>query len=160
MKRNKKGFTLIEILVCIAIIAVMGIAIGIGTNKLSQNTKNTNNEKLLKEILSAGNTYCQLSAHKLECTNDAKITFDKLITAGVLDEKILNKDNPTKKDNSKFNKNDEIVIGIVDGEREIIFSCLSYDNKNYEYKLSTIDNCSKEIDKASKENICNWGVCQ
>ena len=64
MKRNKKGFTLIEILVCIAIIAVMGIAIGIGTNKLSQNTKNTNNENLLKEILSAGNTYCQLSTKK------------------------------------------------------------------------------------------------
>ena len=36
MKRNKKGFTLIEILVCIAIIAVMGIAIGIGTNKDSR----------------------------------------------------------------------------------------------------------------------------
>ena len=64
MKRNKKGFTLIEILVCIAIIAVMGIAIGIGTNKLSQNTKNTNNENLLKEILSAGNTYCQLRTKK------------------------------------------------------------------------------------------------
>lgn len=158
MKKNKKGFTLIEILVCIAIIAVMGIAIGIGTNKLSQNTKNTNNEKLLKEILSAGNTYCQLRYYL--CKDGDEILLGALIYAGVLDEKILNRVNPTKKDNSKFNKNDEIVIRIVDGERDIIYNCLSYDNKNYEYKLSTIDNCSKEIDKASEENICNWGVCQ
>ena len=143
MKRNKKGFTLIEILVCIAIIAVMGIAIGIGTNKLSQNTKNTNNEKILKEILSAGNTYCQLGYYY--CSNDDKITFDNLISAGVLDEKILDKVNPTKNGNEKFSKYDVIKIIIEDGERDII-----YESGSNIYKLSTIDNCTK-----NKE--CSWG---
>ena len=108
MKKNKKGFTLIEILVCIAIIAVMGIAIGIGTNKLSQNTKNTNNEKILKEILSAGNTYCQLGYYY--CSNDDKITFDNLISAGVLDEKILDKVNPTINGNTKFSADNFVKI--------------------------------------------------
>ena len=145
MKRNKKGFTLIEILVCIAIIAVMGIAIGIGTNKLSQNTKNTNNEKILKEILSAGNTYCQLSTKKSECIAGANVTFDNLISAGVLDEKILDKVNPTKNGNEKFSKEDVIIIIIDDGERDII-----YEFGSNIYKLSTIDNCTKN-------NACSWG---
>lgn len=143
MKRNKKGFTLIEILVCIAIIAVMGIAIGIGTNKLSQNTKNTNNEKILKEILSAGNTYCQLGYYY--CSNDDKITFDNLISAGVLDEKILDKVNPTINGNTKFSADNFVKISIVDGERDII-----YESGSNIYKLSTIDNCTK-----NKE--CSWG---
>ena len=145
MKRNKKGFTLIEILVCIAIIAVMGIAIGIGTNKLSQNTKNTHNENLLKEILSAGNTYCQLSTKKSECIAGANVTFDSLISAGVLDEKILDKVNPTKNGNEKFSEDDVIIIIIEDGERDII-----YESGSNIYKLSTIDNCTK-----NKE--CSWG---
>ena len=143
MKRNKKGFTLIEILVCIAIIAVMGIAIGIGTNKLSQNTKNTNNEKILKEILSAGNTYCQLGYYY--CSNDDKITFDNLISAGVLDEKILDKVNPTINGNTKFSADNFVKISIVDGEKDII-----YESGSNIYKLSTIDNCTK-----NKE--CSWG---
>ena len=143
MKRNKKGFTLIEILVCIAIIAVMGIAIGIGTNKLSQNTKNTNNEKILKEILSAGNSYCQLGYYY--CSNDDKITFDNLISAGVLDEKILDKVNPTINGNTKFSADNFVKISIVDGERDII-----YESGSNIYKLSTIDNCTK-----NKE--CSWG---
>ena len=145
MKKNKKGFTLIEILVCIAIIAVMGIAIGIGTNKLSQNTKNTNNENLLKEILSAGNTYCQLSTKKPECIHNAEITFGDLIYAGVLDEKILDKVNPTKNGNEKFSEDDVIIIIIEDGERDII-----YKSGSNIYKLSTIDNCTKN-------NACSWG---
>lgn len=143
MKRNKKGFTLIEILVCIAIIAVMGIAIGIGTNKLSQNTKNTNNEKILKEILSAGNSYCQLGYYY--CSNDDKITFDNLISAGVLDEKILDKVNPTINGNTKFSADNFVKISIVDGERDII-----YESGSNIYKLSTIDNCTKN-------NECSWG---
>lgn len=145
MKRNKKGFTLIEILVCIAIIAVMGIAIGIGTNKLSQNTKNTNNENLLKEILSAGNTYCQLSTKKSECIAGANVTFDNLISAGVLDEKILDKVNPTINGNIKFSADNFVKISIADGERDII-----YESGSNIYKLSTIDNCTKN-------NACSWG---
>lgn len=143
MKKNKKGFTLIEILVCIAIIAVMGIAIGIGTNKLSQNTKNTNNEKILKEILSAGNSYCQLGYYY--CSNDDKITFDNLISAGVLDEKILDKVNPTINGNIKFSADNFVSISIDDGERDII-----YESGSNIYKLSTIDNCTKN-------NECSWG---
>lgn len=143
--KNKNGFTLVEILVCIAIIAVMGIAIGVSTNKMSKNTKNTNNENLLKEILSAGNTYCQLSAKKSECIDGATVTFDNLISAGVLDEKILDKVNPTINSNVKFSTDNFVKISIADGERDII-----YESGSNKYKLSTIDNCTKNGD-------CSWG---
>ena len=143
--KNKNGFTLVEILVCIAIIAVMGIAIGVSTNKMSKNTKNTNNENLLKEILSAGNTYCQLSAKKSECIDGATVTFDNLISAGVLDEKILDKVNPTINGNVKFSTDNFVKISIADGERDII-----YESGSNKYKLSTIDNCTKNGD-------CSWG---
>lgn len=146
--KNRNGFTLIEILVCIAIIAVMGIAIGVSTNQMSKNTKYTNNEKLLKEILSAGNTYCQLSDTIKDslCTNGAQITFDTLISKGLLDEKILDKVNPTINGNvEKFDGGDFITISINDGERDIVF--ISGTNI---YKLSSIDNCTKNGD-------CSWG---
>ena len=85
-------------------------------------TKNTNNEKILKEILSAGNTYCQLGYYY--CSNDDKITFDNLISAGVLDEKILDKVNPTINGNTKFSADNFVKISIVDGEKDIIYeSC-------------------------------------
>lgn len=146
MKKNRNGFTLIEMLVVITIVIALGITIGVSMNKLSQNTKNANNESIIKEILVAAQTYCKLS--NSNCSDD--IELSTLISSGTLDENILTKNNPAKNGNVKFNDENDTVKLVIDAntkEEDFVYTC-----NIYEYKLSTIDNCTKN-------GKCSWGEC-
>lgn len=154
MKKNRNGFTLVEILVVLCIIAVLGISIGLSTNKLSENTRNSNNEQILKAVLSGAKVYCQLLSHKSECTNNHTIKISELIEAGVLDKNVLNKVNPAMADETtKFKADDVVTVKIVNDEKDFQYTCKDASNASKDYKLSTIDGCSK------KDN-CKWRVCK
>ena len=146
MKKDRNGFTLIEMLVVITIVIALGITIGVSMNKLSQNTKNANNESIIKEILVATQTYCKLSSSN--CSND--IQLSTLISSGTLDEDIFTKNNPAKSGNVKFNGTDivKLIINTSTKEEDFVYTC----NENHKYKLSTIDNCTKN-------GKCSWGEC-
>lgn len=155
MKKNRNGFTLVEILVVLCIIAVLGISIGLSTNKLSENTRNSNNEQILKAVLSGAKVYCQLLSHKSDCTNNHPIKISELIDAGVLDKNVLNKVNPTMADETtKFNTNDQVIVKIASNEKDFQYTCYDASNTPINYKLTTIDGCSKAVVP------CEWGVCK
>lgn len=152
MKKNKKGFTLVELIVVLAIISVLGVTVGLSMTKLSQNTKDNNNETLMKEVLSSAQAYCMLASKKSECTNSANITIKTLVENGNLDEKIYDKVNPAKKNNIKFLESDVVKITINSQK----FKDYYYECNGNRYYLSTIDNCTNSKNAIEK---CEWGVC-
>ena len=95
MENRKKGFTLIELIVCIAIIAALGVSVGVGLTKVMRGTKNSRNEETFREIFEAAALYTQMKS--FTCVKEGEnclIKLDSLISAGLLDKEIMERENP------------------------------------------------------------------
>lgn len=103
--KNKKGFTLVEIIAVIALIAVIvGIFI---VNLVGKNDPKENNKDTVKQILSAADAYVSANKSEIEKLyegyNFVDITIGDLRSNGLLSEDITNKETSEKY------KDDEVV---------------------------------------------------
>lgn len=84
MKNIKKGFTLIEMLLVVAIIGALGVIITINFTHTLKNTNQKKCDEFVKEVEDAACVYSGLSNKEITCTrnNCAPIKLDVLVREG------------------------------------------------------------------------------
>lgn len=128
MNVNKKGFTLIEVIVVIVIIVILSLIL-IPNVMLFINKNDINScEKLITNIESSAKIYVSENKYNLgfDCSNTPKtITLQTLVDEGDLSSPITN---PKTKEEIDLNKT-EIKV-------KVTYNC---DNKTFTYKVEGIE---------------------
>lgn len=137
--KNRNGFTLVELLVCIGIVASLAIIIGVNINKMTQTSKNKENVGLFERIKTSAITYSNLSYY-----SGGNITIENLIEKGLLEDSISQTYNPLFADQVVFNNGDYVEVSFVAGEKKLKF-------------YSNTGSCSLELDNIDSSE--NWGKC-
>jgi len=138
MKNKKNGFTLVEVLASLAIIAAVGGIIVFSINKINHKANASEYAEKYREIFNAASIYSELSEEETDTSCDANacyIRIEYLINAGLLNKNILKERNPVYRGNTKFHNTDSITITRVDGKKIMIYGldgCTAITSENYE----------------------------
>lgn len=127
---NKKGYTLIEIIVVIALVVSIGTFGAIGLSKILSNSKNQRYEEMINDIKMAANTYFSIYSKK----NEYSYLNEELYNNGevIIPISIL-KDTLLVRENLKNPKDNTLIDGCV---------IIRYQNNSIEYKACPYENCS------------------
>lgn len=83
---NKKGFTLVELMATIGLLAIMSLVIGVNITSILKSTKQNEEEFNKEQIEKAACVYYSSE----ELNSGEEITVGKLIDSGLLDETYRN----------------------------------------------------------------------
>lgn len=83
---KNKGFTLIEMLVVIALVAIIGTFVGVGVVNMLDKQKSDSIQNYKDTVCNAALAYVELSGFKDNCksTSECSISISDLIKAGIL----------------------------------------------------------------------------
>lgn len=96
---NKKGFTLVEILIVIAILAAISVTVGINMMNIKGQEKDKEYNTYIKNIENAGCLYVEIN----NISTNTFVNIDTLINAGLLRKDVIN-----PKNNKKIQEDSEI----------------------------------------------------
>lgn len=85
---NKKGFTLIELMVTVGLLALMGVIIGVNITSILRSTEKQNDDFDKKQIEKAACVYVDSDELCPAKDCDSSVTINKLIEKGLLDEEV------------------------------------------------------------------------
>ena len=151
---NKKGFTIIEIIICLGIITLIGT---ISTVVLVKNNKDKNIEKITNNIFDAAKVFANIE--KDEDGNNyineiekgrggVKIPLSILVNKGYVKKEDANVIYNEYKDTKKLENNEDYYILLLDGSES---KTDSYFCENNQYQLEA----SWKIDKNKTLYLCN-----
>lgn len=104
---NKKGFTLVELMATIGLLAIMSLVIGVNITSILKSTKQNEEEFNKEQIEKAACVY--YSSEGLNKNGSTNITVGKLIESGLLDE-------------TYKNENGKITITFNDNEKKCSYN--------------------------------------
>ncbi len=151
---NKKGFTIIEIIICLGIITLIGT---ISTVVLVKNNKDKNIEKITNNILDAAKVFANVE--KDEDGNNyineiekgrggVKISLSILVNKGYVKKEEASVIYNEYKDTKKLENNEDYYVLLLDGSES---KTDSYFCENNQYQLEA----SWKIDKNKTLYLCN-----
>ena len=123
MKKNKSGFTLIELVIAIGLLSIFAITIGISLNRTFKSQKLKEQQEFVEKIKSSANLYATNNSNIVNNLSKDKgfvtITIEDLINGGYLSENTID---PGA--NEKVDKSKKIKIS-YDANGTIIRNCKS-----------------------------------
>ncbi len=150
---NKKGFTLIEVIVSLALLSLIGVAVGISLNKIFKNQEVKNYDEYVEKVKSSALLYAN---NTVEIINDLNSNYSyKIVTIKELvDKGYINKNLTNPKTKEKINQEDSVRIYYNEDyemmveypykeEVEIYLYTMNYSIK---YKSDEQDLCYKGLD--------------
>ena len=132
---NKKGFTLVEILVSIGLLALLGSVIAISLNRVFKDNNIKNYNEYVEKVKSSAMLYVNNTVDIINDLNDSSfkiITIGNLIDNGYLKDNIINPDTSETVD-----KNEKIKVS-YDSDHELIVQ-YPYNDENKEKYLYTLN---------------------
>ena len=115
---NEKGFTLIEVIVSIALLAFIGVAVGISLNRTLKDNAVTNYNEFVEKVKSASMLYVNNTPDVINGLNEDSfkvIKVKELIDNGYIKDNLKNPDtgekiNPDDKVKISYNSDNELTI--------------------------------------------------
>ena len=150
--RNRKGFTLVEVLVSIGLLALLGLVIAISLNRVFKDNNIKNYDEYVEKIKSAAMLYVNNTVDIINDLNDNSfniITIGDLVDNGYLNDNLVNPNT-----NEKVGKNEEIQV-FYDSDHELIV-VYPYTNDNKDSDLYTLNYSVMYGD--TTENLCYVGL--
>lgn len=104
---NKKGFTLVELMATIGLLAIMSLVIGVNITSILKSTKQREENFNKEQIEKAACVY--YSSEELNPSGSKEIFVKNLIESGLLDE-------------TYRNENGKITVTVNDDEKKCIYN--------------------------------------
>ena len=129
---NKKGFTLVEVIVSLALLSLIGVAVGISLNKIFKNQEVKNYDEYVEKIKSSAILYAN---NTVDIMNELNSNYSyKILKIGDLVNKgYINKNLKNPETKEKLNENEKLKI-YYNEEQEMIVE-YPYDDKITELHL-------------------------
>ncbi len=152
--KNNKGFTLIEMLVVIAIILALSVSAGLSADFSLKKAQKNEYKDIMWEVFKAADVYSELSSHESCLTSSGcNARIDGLVAEGLLDENIYKKNIPIYTTNRKFAAATVLVVKKVDGVKTIQLKCVSAVDSTKAECIVTMDT----LNAYHKSDY--WGKC-